>query len=85
MQLKMCESEVKAVMAKIINGTTAQTSFQNSQSYAFCIIFIFGMAFGFRNNGPYSSFCLKVGLWGQSNKNLHKFYVITNMIVVNER
>ena len=33
MHLKMCESEVKAAMPKIINGTAAQTSFQDSQSY----------------------------------------------------
>ena len=30
-QLKMCESDVKAAMPKIINGTTALTSFQDSQ------------------------------------------------------
>ena len=29
----MCESEVKAAMPKITSGTTAQTSFQGSQSY----------------------------------------------------
>ena len=33
MQLKMCESEVKAATPKLINGTAARTSFQESQSY----------------------------------------------------
>ena len=36
----MCESEVKAAMPKIVNGTAARTSFQNSQSYTF-VIFLF--------------------------------------------
>ena len=29
----MCESEVKAAMTEIINGTAARASFQDSQSY----------------------------------------------------
>ena len=29
----MCESEVKAAMPEIINGTAARTSFQGNQSY----------------------------------------------------
>ena len=33
MQLKMYESEVKAAMPKIISGTTARTSFQDSRCY----------------------------------------------------
>ena len=36
-------------------------------------------------NGLYASFRLKRRLWGQNNKNVHNFDVITNMILVIER
>ena len=35
-------------------------------------------------NGSYSSFSLKERLWGQSNKNLHSFCGIADMIVLIE-